>query len=58
MQTHQNLMVMDFNLTKILKHPDSPSPDAFAWCTVCRLRVKTQLVITGHRLAFMRAYIS
>ena len=47
-QTHQSLMLIDFNFEKIWKHPDRPPLTAFACSTVRWLRVKTHLVRTGH----------
>ena len=40
-QTHQSLMLIDFNFAKIGNHPERPPPTAFACSTVSRLRVKT-----------------
>ena len=48
-QTHQSLMLIDFNAAKIWKHPDRPPLAAFACSTVNQLWVKTQLVRTGHK---------
>ena len=47
-QTHQSLMLIDFNFAKIGKHPDRPPLVAFACSTVSQLQVKIQLVRTGH----------
>ena len=46
-QTHQCLMLIDFNFAKILKHSDRPLVAAFACSIVSWLRVKTELVRTG-----------
>ena len=48
-QTHQSLMLIDFNTAKIWKHPDRPPLAAFACSTVSQLWTKTQLVRTGHK---------
>ena len=50
-QTHQSLMLIDFNFAKIRKHPDRPPLTAFACSTVSQLRVKTDLVRMGHKWA-------
>ena len=47
-QTHQDLMLINFNFAKILKHPGRPLRAAFACSTVIRLRAKTSFVRTGH----------
>ena len=47
-QTHQGLILVDFNFTKDWKHPDRPPLTAFACSTVSQLRVKTRLVRTDH----------
>ena len=38
-QTHQSLMLIDFNFAKIWKHPDKPPLAAFAYSTVSWLQV-------------------
>ena len=47
-QTHQSLMLIEFNFAKIWKHPDRLPLAAFSCSTVSQLWVKTQLVRTGH----------
>ena len=47
-QTHQSLLLIDFNFAKIWKHPSRPPLTDFACSTVSRLQVKTHLVRMGH----------
>ena len=45
-QTHQSLLLIDFNFAKIWKTPSRPPPTDFACSTVSQLQVKTHLVRT------------
>ena len=57
-QTHQILMLIDFNFAKLWKHPDRPSLAAFACSTVSRPRVKTQLMRTGQLAMIVKGVLN